>query len=71
MEQGDRVYAINFTYHGNAYTNYIVCSYESKKVVWNNLFWEFCRKNKFSCSSRFEIYVIWLYPLGRRKTVLV
>ncbi len=37
MEQGDRVRAINFTYHGNAYTNYIVCSYESKKVVWNNL----------------------------------
>lgn len=38
VKHGDRVYAINFTYHGNAYTNYIVCSYESKKVVWDNLF---------------------------------
>ena len=38
VKQGDRVYAINLTYHGKAYTNYIVCSYESKKVVWDNLF---------------------------------
>jgi hypothetical protein len=38
VKQGDRVYSIELTYLGNSYTNYIVCSSESKKVVWDYFF---------------------------------
>lgn len=38
VKQGDQVYAIDFTYHGNAYTNYIICSSDTKKVVWDYFF---------------------------------
>jgi hypothetical protein len=38
VKQGDRVYAIELTYLGNPYTNYILCSSESKKVVWDHFF---------------------------------
>ena len=29
----DKVYSIKFTYLGNTYTNYVICSSSSKKVV--------------------------------------
>jgi len=30
---GDKVYLIKFTYNGKFYSNYVVCSAESKKVI--------------------------------------
>jgi len=35
---GDKVYAVQFDYYGKTYTNYVICSSKTKKVVWDNFF---------------------------------
>ena len=38
VKSGDKVYAIDFEYHMQPYTAYVVCSRETKKVVWDTFF---------------------------------
>ncbi len=38
VKLGDKVFAMNFNYQGDRYTNYIICSYETKKVIWDYFF---------------------------------
>ena len=38
VKTGDKVFVIKFKYIGQVYSNYIICSAESKKVVWDNCF---------------------------------
>ena len=38
VKPGDKVYAIDFEYHMQPYTAYVVCSRETKKVVWDTFF---------------------------------
>ena len=35
---GDKVYAIRFEYYGKQYTNYVICSFKTKKVVFDSFF---------------------------------
>lgn len=35
---GDKVYAVNFRYHGALYTAYVICNPDTKKVVMDNFF---------------------------------
>ena len=35
---GDRVFAIEFEHNHQAYTTYVICSHETKKVVWSTFF---------------------------------
>jgi len=38
VKPGDRVYAIDFEYERKPYTAYVICSRETKKVVWDYFF---------------------------------
>lgn len=38
VKPGDKVYAINFDYHMQSYTVYLICSRETKRVVWDTFF---------------------------------
>lgn len=38
VKPGDKVYAIDFEYHMQPYTAYVVCSRATKKVVWDTFF---------------------------------